>query len=508
MARPYDGDPIVAAATPPGTSGIAVFRVSGQLAAETVDPLLRVSHDGFPEYAGVPAMSGYTCVFAHLHDPVDGRFLDEAVVTRFLAPRSYTGEDVVEIAVHGGSAVRRAVMDALCAAGARPAEPGEFTRRAFLNGKLDLARAEAVMDLISSEAERSRAAAAEQLRGVVSEAVGVLRDELYALLASIELSIEYPEHEASDESDRRLLSGVASVEGRLAALVATFHAGRMLREGMSVVIAGRPNAGKSSLLNRLAGYDRAIVSEVPGTTRDTIEETVAIAGLPVRLVDTAGLRESADSVERQGVARARGALAAADAVLWVVAPAEADSALTGSVPADSALASTDLAAEVAEALRSASGLPLAFVAGKNDLPESLGLADRIRDALAAATLRGVAAAPGVPAAPLTSPVPVLPFSALTGEGLDGVAAFLVSLVEEGGAERRSEAVLTNARHHRAASAALDRLVEVRDGLPRGLPLDVASAVLRDAASHLAGITGDEVSEALVAEIFARFCVGK
>jgi tRNA modification GTPase len=486
---PYDGDPIVAAATPPGTSGIAVFRVSGQGAAELVDPLLHVSQDGFPEYAGVPAMSGYTCVFAHLHDPVDGRFLDEAVVTRFRAPRSYTGEDVVELAVHGGPAVRRAVMSALCAAGARPAEPGEFTRRAFLNGKLDLARAEAVMDLISSEAERSRSAAAEQLRGAVSEAVGVLRDELFALLASIELSIEYPEHEESDEASRRLLSGVASVADRLAALVATFRTGRMLREGMGVVIAGRPNAGKSSLLNRLAGYDRAIVSEVPGTTRDTIEETVGIAGLPVRLVDTAGLRESEDSVERQGVDRARGALATADAVLWVVAPQDSD---------------LELAAEIEEALRSAAGLPIAFVAGKNDLPESLGFAGRIRAALVAPHGTGAthSGAAGIRA------IPVLPFSALTGEGLDAVAAFLVSLVEEGGAERRSEAVLTNARHHRAASAALDRLVEVRDGLPRGLPLDVASAVLRDAASHLSEITGDEVSESLVAEIFARFCVGK
>ena len=468
------GDPIVAAATPPGTSGIAVFRVSGTGAAELVSPLLHVSPKSFPEYRGVPWMAGYTCVFGHLHDPLDGRFLDEAVVTRFCAPHSYTGEDVVEIAVHGGPAVRRAAMAAFCAAGARPAEPGEFTRRAFLNGRIDLAKAEAVMDLISSEAEHSRAAAAEQLRGAVSEEVGALRDEVFALLAGIELVIEYPEHEQTGDADSGLLKGVASVEGRLARLCATFRTGRMLREGMSVVIAGRPNVGKSSLLNRLAGYDRAIVSEVPGTTRDTIEETIGIGGIPVRLVDTAGLRDSDDDVERMGVDRARGALATADAVLWVVASPAVEEPLTD---------------EIDEALRTVATAPLAFVAGKNDLPESLGLAGRIHALL--------------PAGP-----PVLPFSALTGEGLEAIAAFLVSLVEAGGAERRSEAVLTNARHYRAAREALDRITEVREGLSRGLPLDVASAVLRDAAGHLAEITGDEVSEAIVQEIFARFCVGK
>jgi tRNA modification GTPase len=474
VETPYVGDPIAAAATPPGTSGIAVFRVSGTGSAALVDALLRVSPERFPDFHGVPGMPGYTCVYGHLHDPKDGRFLDEAVVTRFAAPHSYTGEDVVEVAVHGGPAVRRAVQAALSAAGARPAEPGEFTRRAFLNGKLDLAEAEAVMDLISSEAERSRAAAAEQLRGSLSDEVGLVRDRILRLLSLIEMAIEYPDHDDADEAETSLRQGILAVEERLARLVGTFRAGRLLREGMSVVIAGRPNAGKSSLMNRLAGHERAIVSDVPGTTRDTVEENVAVEGVPVRLVDTAGLRDSTDAVERQGVDRARRALGEADAVLWVVDPSAGREAL---------------AAEIAEAMRSVVSVPLAFVAGKNDLPGAEGLAERIR-------------------ARVADSIPVLPFSARTGDGLPAVAAFLVSLVDAGGAERRSAVVLTNARHHRAASAALDRLVEAREGLVRGLPFDVLSSVLREAATHLAEITGDEVSESIVQEIFARFCVGK
>ncbi len=477
METPYAGDPIAAAATPPGRSGLAVLRVSGTGAAALVDPLLRVSRDAFPDYRGVPAMHGHTCVFGRLCDPADGRLLDEAVVTRFTAPRSYTGEDVVEISVHGGGAVRRAVLAALFAAGARPAEPGEFTRRAFLNGRLDLAEAEAVMDLISAEAERSRAAAAEQLRGAVSEEVGAARDAILRLLARIETALEFPELEAEGSVDRDAAEGIAAVEARLARLADTFRTGRLLREGLAAVIAGRPNAGKSSLLNRLAGYDRAIVSDVPGTTRDTVEETVAIEGVPVRLVDTAGLRASEDAVERLGVGRAREALAAADAVLWVVDPAASDAGL---------------ADEVAEVLRSAPCVPLAFVAGKNDLAGSESLAGRIRAALAGAPEAGT----------------VLPFSALTGEGLPAIAAFLVAVVDAGAGDRRSGAVLTNARHHRAARAALDLLAEARGGLAQGLPLDVLSAVLTDAASRLAEITGDEVSEAVVAEVFSRFCVGK
>jgi len=474
VETPYLDDPIAAAATPPGTSGIAVFRVSGVGSGALVDALLRVSREDFPDFHGVPGMPGYTCVFGHLHDPRDDRFLDEAVVTHFAAPHSYTGEDVVEVAVHGGPAVRRAVLAALVSSGARPAEPGEFTRRAFLNGKLDLAEAEAVMDLISSEAERSRAAAADQLRGAVSEEVGLVRDRIILLLALIEMAIEYPDHDEANEAEPSLREGIVAVEERLARLAATFRTGRLLREGMSVVIAGRPNAGKSSLLNRLAGYDRAIVSEVPGTTRDTVEETVGVEGIPVHLVDTAGLRDSADVVERLGVDRARKALGEADAVLWVVDPSVGKEAL---------------AAEIAEALQSAVSVPLAFVAGKNDLPASEALADRIR-------------------AHVSRSIPVLPFSALTGEGLSGVASFLVSLVDAGGAERKSAVVLTNARHHRAAAAALDHLAEAREGLARGLPFDVVSAVLREAATRLSEITGDEVSESVVQEIFARFCVGK
>ncbi|NCA98934.1 MAG: tRNA uridine-5-carboxymethylaminomethyl(34) synthesis GTPase MnmE, partial [Clostridia bacterium] len=312
-------DTIAASATPPGTSGVALIRLSGPASKAVAAAIFRPQSARFP---AADAMAGYTCAPGWIVDPLasDQAPVDQVVLTHFAAPHSFTGEDVYEITCHGGTAVRQAILELLYSLGVQPAGPGEFTRRAFLNGKLDLAQAEAVMDLIASTAGKRARAAARQLQGHLSREIQSVREDLYALLAQLELVLEYPEHEESSHSQAGLVARLSDAIAHVATLAASFRQGRLLSEGFTVVIVGRPNAGKSSLLNALAGYDRAIVTPVAGTTRDTVEQLVDIGGIPVRLIDTAGLRDTSDLVERIGVDRARSAILEADLVLWLISP--------------------------------------------------------------------------------------------------------------------------------------------------------------------------------------------
>jgi tRNA modification GTPase len=430
-------------------------------------------------------MAGYTCSYGRVIDPVDGNMLDEAIVTRFVAPHSYTGEDMIEISCHGGLAVKQAILDSLFRLGVQPAEPGEFTRRAFLNGKLDLAQAEAVMDLIQAEARKSSEAAAAQLQGELSRRIRSLAQEAYALLARVELILEYPEHEDSGTAAADLAAGFTALQRRLTNLADSYRQGRLLREGLTVVIAGRPNSGKSSLLNCLAGFDRAIVTPIPGTTRDTVEELVDIAGLPVRLIDTAGLHDTADAIELLGIDRTRAALRSADLVFWLIAPpvpAEPDS------PGTAAPALDDWLAAEGGSILGATDRPLILIAGKDDLAESQNLRRHLNEQF--------------PGHPLVS------FSAVTGEGLAELRQAITDCYNQAGS-RSSEAVLvTNSRHKACLEQAAGFLSEAATVLARGLPLDLTASLLRGCIDQLAGITGDSVSDELIDAIFSRFCVGK
>jgi len=458
-----------AVATPPGQSGLAVIRLSGMHAPEAADRIFRPAGARFPCVVDMP---GYTCAFGDIIDPIDDKIIDQVVLTRFTAPHSYTGEDVVEISCHGGTAVKQAILDILFHLGIKPAEAGEFTRRAFLNGKLDLIQAEAVMDLIQAGARKSERAAAAQLKGLLSQRLKRLTDINYQILAQVELILEYPEHEDTAEAMNNLANRLDDLRCRLQCLAGSFRQGRLLREGLSVVIAGRPNAGKSSLLNCLAGYDRAIVTPVPGTTRDTVEEMIDVDGLPVRLIDTAGLRETTDQVEKLGVDRARAALQEADLVLWLVAP-----------PFDG------LAEEIAEINTAiATGLPLRLIAGKDDLTESQQLRDLLLKEL--------------------PEVPVLPFSALTGEGLEKVRQAIQEQYGRKGSSGSEEVLITNSRHMACLEQASGFLDQASDALKSGIPLDLIAGLLRGCAEALAEMTGDSVSEELIKTIFSRFCVGK
>lgn len=458
-----------ATATPPGQSGLAVIRLSGPWCPAAADLMFQPAGSHFPKVADMP---GYTCAVGDIVDPRDGQVIDQVVLTRFAAPHSFTGEDVVEISCHGGSAIKQAILESLFSLGIRPAEAGEFTRRAFLNGKLDLAQAEAVMDLIQAEARKSAQTAASQLHGMLSRHIRQKTDEVYKLLAQVELILEYPEHEETVAAMDGLIAGLDDVRSQLQNLADSFRQGRLLREGLTVVIAGRPNAGKSSLLNSLAGFDRAIVTPVPGTTRDTVEELVDIGGLPVHLIDTAGLRETQDMIEQLGVDRTRAALQTADLIFWLIAPP-----LTG---LEEELAGIR-EAEAAE-------LPLIILAGKDDLGESENVRQFLKENLPAQTIINI--------------------SAKTGEGLDQLRQAILEHYQQIGSVASEEVLITNSRHKSLLDEAADYLDQASAALKAGIPLDLAASLLRGCADSLAGITGDIVSEELISTIFSRFCVGK
>jgi tRNA modification GTPase len=403
--------------------------------------------------------------------------IDSVVLTKFTSPNSYTGEDIIEISCHGGSAVKNAILDALFSMGARPAEPGEFSKHAFLNGKMDLAQAEAVMDLIGSTAQKAELEAIRQLQGVLSKRLRAISKNIYTVMSKIEMIVEFPEHEETDEAAFAILSGVKETGHDLDRLLSSFQKGRVLREGLNVVIAGRPNAGKSSMLNTLAGYDRAIVTSIPGTTRDTIEEFVDIDGLPVRLVDTAGLRQSDDEVESAGIGRARRAMEEADIVFWIAGEDEIDP--------DGLM---DKEEDLREILSCHQEKSLILILGKSDLSPYAKNKGFLQNAF--------------------PDTPIISFSSVTMEGVEDVRDIIMKKYEELGASGSEEVLITNARHYHALVQAKKSAELVIHALEQHIPLDIAASTLRSVADSLAQITGDLVSEELVNEIFSRFCIGK
>lgn len=483
-------DTCVAYATAPGTAGLAVLRLSGPRAATLTDRFFLPGRRLGAEEAlsvfslgssCVEQLGGYRCRYGHLYDSRSGQVLDEAVVTRFKAPHSYTGEDVVEIGIHGGAAVREQVLEAALRAGAVAAGPGEFTQRAFLNGKLDLAQAEAVIDLIEAEAREQANCALEQLQGGLSEALRNIREPLLTGQAQLELALQYPEHEESVVDLPVLRAQVEESLRRIRALIDGYHSGRILKEGLTVTLAGCPNAGKSTLLNALLGEDRAIVTDIPGTTRDTLEERMRLGGYALHLIDTAGLRESEDRVERLGVERSRQAMHKADLVLWLL-------------PADLPLPDHPFADEwSAETTELLSGdtviLPLL---SKSDL-----LSDEEREGRITALRQ--AATP--------NHLPPLAISAKQADSLSLLTEALLQYLKSLDAKPHGEARVTSARHYRCleqAAATLEQLLLAWETLP----IDVISLTLEAASEQLAEITGESATDELWKTIFSRFCVGK
>jgi tRNA modification GTPase len=443
------GETIAAISTPLGEGAIAVVRVSGDEAIAVADRIFR----------GGEKPSDFPPHTQHVGEIVEGeRVIDQVVLSVHRAPASYTGEDLVEISCHGGILVTAQVLEASLRAGARAARPGEFTERAFLNGKMDLTQAEAVMDLIRARTDLALRSAREQLEGVLGQEVATIRRDLVDLLAHLEAAIDFPEEGIAPDEGAKLRARLESIRDRMGGLLATADRGRILREGLRVVIYGPTNAGKSSLLNRLLGYERAIVSPHPGTTRDTIEEVINLRGIPIRLLDTAGLRESPDEIEREGMARTERSLAGAEVLLHVLDRSEAKPAgFTSDSP------------ERLEIL----------LLNKSDLPEHPDWAN----------------------------VDALRICCLSDDGLKGLEEAIVGRISE--KHLRSESgVAINTRHRDCVRRALSACDLATGTMDSAFAPEYVAVDLRDALRALDEITGAGNAEEIRDALFAQFCIGK
>ena len=456
-------DTIVAIATPPGRGGIGVVRLSGAEARAIARPMLRLAHGHELE----PGRAH----FGELIEPATGERIDEVVVTFFAKPHSYTTDDVVEISCHGSPVVLRHVVEMAMAQGARLAEPGEFTMRAFLNGRIDLTQAEAVRDLIESQTLYQAQVAARQLEGALSKRLQPAKQKLVELIAIMEAGVDFAEDDVAVIADAQVLSRIAAIRAPLEELLASFAFGKVVHEGLTLAIVGRPNVGKSSLFNRLVERERAIVTATPGTTRDLVSETVAIGGIPVRLVDTAGIRTALDEAESIGVRKSMEALAEADMVLVV---------LDASHPA----ADEEARERDAELVDLASQRLAVVAQNKIDIAN--------------------AAAP-LPAA-LT--LPAVQTSAITGQGIAELRAQILRLLGGDSGAQQESGFLTNVRQQKLVEDAIAALDKAAGAVPLKTPHEMVLLDLYSALRPLDDITGATTADDILDLIFSSFCIGK
>ena len=468
-------DAIAAIATPLGEGGLAVVRISGAQALTIADKSFQPAgkHSLKPSAASTHTIQYGRIVRAE-------QVIDEVLLAVLRAPRTFTREDTVEISCHGGILSAKLVLDTLLENGARLAEPGEFTRRAFLNGRLDLTQAEAVADLIHSRTELALAAANEQLAGKLSQRINRLRDDLMHTLAHVEAHIDFPDEDIAPDTKAQLLKRLEDGIAFMDELLRTANEGQILRRGIRAAIVGRPNVGKSSLLNQLLGHDRAIVSPIAGTTRDTIEETANIRGLPVVFIDTAGLREARDEIEQEGIRRSRESLANAEFILHVL---DASEPLTK--------ADENYLAEF-------TGKKRILVRNKTDLPIQLELPNgRAGSPLPADGAHGV-----------TRPTEIVDVSCLSGQGVEPLKDAIKELVWSGEIKAGMLQVMINSRHQDALNRARASIQMTLDALRSGATLELAAMDLRIAVNAVGEIVGKTATEDLLDSIFSQFCIGK
>ena len=450
---------IAALATAPGQGGIGIVRLSGEGAGKVLEKIFRPGSGSFP-------LEDRKMVYGHIVE--NGKTVDEVLAVCFYAPRSYTGEEVCEIQCHAGTRAIEKILSLCFSAGAVPAQPGEFTKRAFLNGRVDLSQAEAVMDMIGAQSEKALMQAAGQLTGTLKRQILSMQDALTDQMAKTEAALDYPEEDLEDQTLEELIRVLDGLIEETQRLLDGFRQGRLIREGARAAIVGRPNAGKSSLLNALLESERAIVTEIPGTTRDTIEETLIIGGLPIHLIDTAGIRDQGDAVEQIGIQRAKDELKKCDIALWV---------LDRSQP----LTEEDAALE-----KDLSDKCSLVLFNKQDLPQKLD-ETAVREKLQSAEFLSV--------------------SAKTGDGIGQVRQALFRMLTPDALETEG-AQLNSLRHFEAVQQAKAAMERARETAEQGLSPDFAMIDLRDAWSALGQITGTTVHEAIIDRIFDKFCLGK
>ena len=451
---------IAAISTAMSASGIGIIRISGENAMDVISRIYR-SKGGKKKIKEVPT---HTIHYGYIYDGEE--LIDEVLVMIMHAPRTFTGEDTVEIDCHGGVYAMQRVLDTVLKNGAEIAEPGEFTKRAFLNGRMDLSQAEAVMDIIRAKTDQAMTIAVKQLDGSLSNLINKTRQEILKTLAQVEVNIDYPEYDDVEEMTTRLLrEKTAAFQTLLDNLLKTAKRGKILREGLSTAIIGRPNVGKSSLLNHLLREEKAIVTDIAGTTRDVIEEYVNINGVPLKLVDTAGIRETDDVVERIGVERSHKALEEADLVLLVLSANEA------------------LTDQDRQLLALSEGSNRIILLNKTDLPENIETADLPDD--------------------------VIKISVLEDTNIDKIEAKINDLFfENSGIVEQDATYLSNSRHIALIEQALEALTAVNDGLDAGMPVDLVQVDMTRTWEILGEITGDAAPDELITQLFSQFCLGK
>nr|MDF9460177.1 tRNA uridine-5-carboxymethylaminomethyl(34) synthesis GTPase MnmE [Bacillus pumilus] len=458
-------DTIATISTPMGEGAIAIIRLSGPDAVQIADRMYKG-----PKEKKLVSVDSHTIHYGHIVDSSTDQVIEEVMVSVLRAPKTFTREDVIEINCHGGIVTVNKVLRLALREGARLAEPGEFTKRAFLNGRIDLSQAEAVMDLIRAKTDRAMNVAITQMEGRLSGLVQRLRGEILETLAHIEVNIDYPEYDDVEEMTHRVLVEKAtSVKKEIESSLSTSQQGKILREGLSTVIIGRPNVGKSSLLNSLVQETKAIVTDIPGTTRDVIEEYVNVRGVPLRLVDTAGIRETEDIVERIGVERSRQVLKEADLILLVLNYSE------------------ELSEEDMKLFEAVSGMDIIVIVNKTDLEPKLDV-EKVKQ--------------------LAKDRPVVTTSLLQDKGIDELEMAIQSLFFTGSIESGDLTYVSNTRHIALLQAKKQSIEDALEGIEMDVPIDIVQIDLTRRWEQLGEIIGDAVHESLIDQLFSQFCLGK
>ena len=461
----FTDDTIAAISTPLGEGGIGIVRLSGKNSIEIAENIF-----SSPKKRTLQNMKSSSIIYGHIHNPSTGEKIDEVLVTVMKSPHSYTKEDVVEINCHGGMITLRKTLELVLRQGARLADPGEFTRRAFINGRIDLSQAEAILDLIRSKTDESRRIAIEQLQGGLSEKITALRDSLMAICVNVEAYIDFPEDEIETASKQDLFLSMKDIGRDIETLLKTYDEAKFFREGLSTAIVGRPNVGKSSLLNALLQKDRAIVTAIPGTTRDVIEEYLNIKGLPLRIMDTAGIRDVKDIAEKEGVRRSLRSIENADLVIAIFDQSEP-------------LRDEDF--DVMERIKNKTAIA---VLNKCDLPAAFS-----QESFSSF---------------IRHPSSSLRISATRGDGLEELKEAIFNSCLKDWKEEREGVVVTNLRHKTSIENALESLHRASQALTENQPVEIIAIELRHSLDKLGEIVGAVTTEDILNRIFSDFCIGK
>ena len=453
---------IASISTAPGIGGIGIIRMSGKDTFKILDKIFKQKNE-----KDIAEIAGYTIKYGHIVD--EDKIVDEVLVSYFKAPKSYTTEDMCEINSHGGTIIMREILSLCIKNGAELAEPGEFTKRAFLNGRIDLSQAESVIDIINAKSEREAKESIKQLDGYLSREIKRIKNELMEVITNIEVSIDYPEYDTPEVSEAEIRQKIINAKNLLEELKKSFKNGKIIKEGIKTVIIGRPNAGKSSLLNAMLKEDRAIVTEYEGTTRDTIEEFVNINGVPLILVDTAGIRNAKDEVEKIGIEKSRKLAKDADLIIAIID------------------GSKNLTEEDMEILEIAKNKKSIVILNKIDLEQKISDENQILDDLKENIIK---------------------ISATKKIGLNLLYDKITAMFNLNEINFDNDIVITNERHKNLISKAIENLTEAEKSLNHNMPVDIVFISLKNVLSNLGTITGEEAGEEIINEIFARFCLGK